>query len=206
MSGGPKQPISLRASFFNLPNQLTFLRLVLSLVLFCFLANGFYLLSLVLFLIASATDWLDGYFARKYEQITSLGRVLDPFADKVVVCGTFIFLASDPRMLNVSWGLRSWMVVVIVARELLVTALRSFIEERGGDFSAKWSGKIKMGLQCFAACACLFYLTFDNPLSNAPAWCWILLVASVWAATISTLYSGVEYVRAAMNILFDYSA
>ena len=101
-----------------------------------------------------------------------------------------------------SWivvGLRPWMVVVIVGRELLVTALRSFIEERGSDFSAKWSGKIKMVFQCLAASVCLLYLylTFPNRQENAPQWCSVLLVASVWSAVISTVYSGAVYVRAA---------
>ena len=136
---------------------MTSLRLVLSVVLFCLIAWEHYLASLVLFVIAAGTDWLDGYFARKYGQVTTLGRILDPFADKVIVCGTFIFLAAIPDIKDVPWGLQPWMVVVIVGRELLVTALRSFIEERGADFSAKMSGKLKMVLQCVAAGVCLFY-------------------------------------------------
>jgi CDP-diacylglycerol--glycerol-3-phosphate 3-phosphatidyltransferase len=161
----------------------------------------YYMSSLVLFIIGAGTDWVDGYFARKYGQVTTLGRILDPFADKVIVCGTFIFLAANPVMVKVSMGLRAWMVVVIVGRELLVTALRSFIEERGGDFSANWSGKIKMVLQCFAAGVCLFYLTYASPLENAPQWCWVLLVASVWSAVISTVYSGAVYIREAIKML-----
>ena len=113
----------------------------------------------MLFIIAAGTDWLDGYYARKYGQVTTLGRILDPFADKVIVCGTFIFLAADPDDgTTFPCGLRAWMVVVIVGRELLVTALRSFIEDRGSDFSAKMSGKLKMVFQCIAAGTCLFYL------------------------------------------------
>ena len=65
-------------------------------------------------------------------------------------------------MAEVPWGLRAWMVVVIVGRELLVTALRSFIEDRGSDFSAKMSGKLKMVLQCVAAGVCLFYLSYRS--------------------------------------------
>ena len=141
-------------TIFNLPNQLTSLRLILAVVMFAFIHFEFYLTSMVLFIIAAGTDWLDGYFARKYGQVTTLGRILDPFADKVIVCGTFIFLAGSPTFVNMpEWyaGLRPWMVVVIVGRELLVTALRSFLEDRGSDFSAKMSGKLKMVLQCVAA-------------------------------------------------------
>jgi CDP-diacylglycerol--glycerol-3-phosphate 3-phosphatidyltransferase len=188
---------------FNLPNQLTTLRLILSIILFGFLAWGFYWTSFVLFIIAAGTDWLDGYYARKYSMVTTLGRILDPFADKVIICGTFMFLAADPGMAGVKFGLRTWMVVVVVARELLVTTLRSFIEERGGDFSAKWSGKIKMLLQCIAAGACIFYLTYSNeqPPQDAPTWVWLTLIGFVWAAVVSTIYSGVVYIVAAIRQL-----
>ena len=139
-------------------------------------------------------------FARKFGQVTALGRILDPFADKVIVCGTLILLVAIPVVCEVPWGLRAWMVVVVVGRELLVTTLRSFIEERGGDFSAKLSGKLKMVLQCLAAGACLFYLSYPAKTS-VPFWCWSLLVAFVWSAVVLTVYSGIEYIRAAVKLL-----
>ncbi|MEN6405397.1 MAG: CDP-diacylglycerol--glycerol-3-phosphate 3-phosphatidyltransferase [Thermoguttaceae bacterium] len=192
----------VRAAMFNLPNQLTSLRLILSVVMFCFMAGEYYLTSLVLFAVAAGTDWLDGYFARKYGQVTTLGRILDPFADKVIVCGTFIFLGAVPAMTEVAWGLRAWMVVVIVGRELLVTAIRSFIEDRGSDFSAKMSGKLKMVLQCLAAGACLFYLSYPTPQAqHAAAWCWWVLVLSLWSALVLTVYSGLVYIRTAVRLL-----
>ena len=187
------------ASVFNLPNQLTSLRLILAVILFGLIAWECYLASLVLFIIAASTDWLDGYFARKYGQVTTLGRILDPFADKVIVCGTFILLAAIPQMAHV---LRAWMVVVIVGRELLVTALRSFMEERGSDFSAKMPGKLKMVLQCIAAGVSLFYLSSNPPADpDVRNWVWWLLVTSVWSALILTIYSGIGYVRAAVELL-----
>jgi CDP-diacylglycerol--glycerol-3-phosphate 3-phosphatidyltransferase len=187
---------------FNLPNQLTFLRLLLSIVLFGFMAAEYYMTSMVLFIVAAGTDWLDGYYARKYNEVTTLGRILDPFADKVIVCGTFIFLIAVPATSETAWGLQAWMVVVIVGRELLVTALRSFIEDRGSDFSAKMSGKLKMVLQCIAAGACLFYLSYDVPQAkHVPDWCWWIMVSSIWSALLLTIYSGVVYVRAAVRLL-----
>jgi len=191
----------MTATVFNLPNQLSSLRLILSVVLFCLIAWEYYPAAMVLFIIAAGTDWLDGYFARKYGQVTTLGRILDPFADKVIVCGTFIFLAAVPVMTDVPYGLRPWMVVVIVGRELLVTALRGFIEDNGFDFSAKASGKVKMFLQCIAAGVCLFYLSYADPITEAPVWCLALLVASVWAAVVLTVYSGVVYIVAAVKLL-----
>ena len=190
----------LLASAMNIPNQLTVLRLVLAVVMFVTLAFQLYITSMLLFLAAAATDWLDGYLARRWKLVTTLGRILDPFADKVVVCGTFIFLVADPRMRQIEWGLRAWMVVVIVGRELLVTALRSFIEERGGDFSAKLAGKLKMVLQCVAAPACLFYLSYE-PMADPPAWAYPLLVASVWGAVLLTILSGLGYVATAVKLL-----
>ena len=195
----------LAVPVFNLPNQLTTLRLLLAVVMFCMIPWGWYLTSLVLFVIAAGTDWLDGYYARKYSQVTTLGRILDPFADKVIICGTFIYLLAVQAILDAPYGLRAWMVVVIVGRELLVTALRSFIEDRGNDFSAKMSGKLKMVLQCFAAGACLVYLAL-SPAPAEPAWVWWAMVLSTWAAVLLTLYSGIMYVMAAARMLREHQA
>ena len=134
-----------------------------------------------IFLLASFTDLLDGYLARKRDQVTALGKLLDPLADKLLVAAAFISLAELK-------AIPAWMVVVIVGRELLVTALRSFIEERGADFSAKMAGKWKMLLQCFAAGVGLFYLSYPTSTVDgiatveAPRWCAWLLAASVWSA------------------------
>jgi CDP-diacylglycerol--glycerol-3-phosphate 3-phosphatidyltransferase len=203
----------MNSKIFNLPNQLTSLRLILAVVMFGFIHFEFYLTSMVLFIVAASTDWLDGYYARKYGQVTTLGRILDPFADKVIVCGTFIFLVAIPALTEArfegltaaGWSLRPWMVVVVVGRELLVTALRSFIEERGADFSANMSGKLKMVFQCIAAGVALFYLAMVGRLGSVPAWfhltLYAALVISIWLAVISTVYSGVIYVFAAVRIL-----
>jgi CDP-diacylglycerol--glycerol-3-phosphate 3-phosphatidyltransferase len=191
----------LQAAVLNLPNQLTSMRLVLAVILFCMIPWQHYLTSMALFIVAAATDWLDGYYARKYQQVTTLGRILDPFADKVIVCGTFIFLIAIPRMLETPWGLRPWMVVVVVGRELLVTALRSFLEQRGADFSAKMSGKLKMVLQCIAAGTALFYLSYTDLPVAQPLWVWWILILSTWGAVILTLYSGLIYIAAAVRLL-----
>lgn len=200
MSVGAKSSQHTRAEVWNFPNQVTISRLVLAVVLFVVIAQKYYLASMVLFIVAASTDWLDGWYARRYGQVTTLGRILDPFADKVIICGTFIFLTAIPAMLAVPWGLRPWMVVVLVGREILVTALRSFFEERGSDFSANWSGKLKFIFQCIAAGAALYYLSYPNPIQDAPAWVRWTVVVSVWAAVIQTVYSGLVYVAAAMRL------
>jgi CDP-diacylglycerol--glycerol-3-phosphate 3-phosphatidyltransferase len=200
MPDGSKPARPTLRGVFNVPNQLTSLRLILAVILFGFIAWEYYITSLVLFIIAASTDWLDGYYARKYGQVTTLGRILDPFADKVIVCGTFILLVADPRTADIEYGLRAWMVVVVVGRELLVTALRSFIEQQGSDFSAKRAGKWKMVLQCVAAGAGLFALSYEGP-ERVPDWSWTILVASTWSAVVLTVYSGVEYIFAAVRLL-----
>src|ERR1700746_2170987 len=110
---------------FNLPNQLTASRFVLGLVLVAFIALQWWLGCIVVFAAAAVTDWLDGYFARKQGLSSTLGRVLDPLVDKVLICGAYIFLL--PYGMRESW-LLPWMVTVIVARELIITSLRSFVE------------------------------------------------------------------------------
>lgn len=184
-----------RSAVFNLPNQLTISRLVLAIVLFGLISFQFWMTSLVVFVVASATDWLDGYFARKYGLVTVLGRILDPFVDKIIICGTFICLVAEyPRS-----GIAGWMAVVVVGRELLITALRSYLEQQGADFSAAMSGKLKMVVQCIAAGVSLFALSYTA--ESEPDWVKWLLVVSVWSALALTVYSGVEYVRRAMQLM-----
>jgi CDP-diacylglycerol--glycerol-3-phosphate 3-phosphatidyltransferase len=190
----PVRTQELRAVVFNLPNQLTWLRLALTIVMLAFIGSDMYLTGMVLFVIAASTDWLDGYFARKYGLVTTLGRILDPFADKVIICGTFIYLAAIPGS-----GVAAWMVVVIVGRELLVTALRSFLEQQGADFSATLSGKLKMVVQCAAATLSLYCLAYPK-VAQGPLLDWIL-VATVWAAVLLTIASGVGYIRTSIRLL-----
>jgi len=196
------------SNILNVPNLATIARIVLSVVLFVFLSIGCYQTSLALFVITAVTDWFDGYWARKYGQITQLGRVLDPFADKLFICGVFIFLAAMAPLADGTnpSGIAAWMAVVIVGRELLVTTLRTFVEQGGGDFSAKWIGKWKMVLQCLAACWSIVHLSYLTPDGTAwqttpPAWMSQGLVIAAWAAVLLTVYSGVTYVRAATNML-----
>ncbi|HZZ71477.1 MAG TPA: CDP-diacylglycerol--glycerol-3-phosphate 3-phosphatidyltransferase [Pirellulales bacterium] len=188
---------SLRSDFWNVPNQLTTLRFLLSVVLFGTLSCEWFLTSMILFMIAAGTDWIDGYWARKYGQVTMLGRILDPFVDKIIICGTFILLGSFHLIGSEVWA---WMAVVIVGRELLVTALRSFLEQQGTDFSAKLSGKLKMVLQCFAAATSLFVLWYGQTRA-VPDWMRYLLIGAVWAAVISTIQSGVVYILVALRML-----
>src|SRR5687767_15350594 len=96
----PKREANVPAAstgVFNLPNQLTALRLVLSVVVFILIPLKMYVAAVVVFVIAASTDWIDGWYARKYGLVTKLGRVFDPFVDKIIICGTYIFLAAEPQ-------------------------------------------------------------------------------------------------------------
>ncbi len=177
----------------NIPNQITIARLVVSLAVFVLIPLRMFFAALVFFLLAAGTDWLDGYWARKYNLVTQLGRILDPFADKILICGTFILLAAEPDS-----RIAAWMAVLVVGRELLVTALRSFLEEKGADFSANMAGKLKMVFQC-AAAALSLYLLGCGTLA-APDWLGPSTTVAVWLAVISTVYSGIGYVRSATRL------
>jgi len=187
-------------SVFNVPNLLTTARFLLAIVVFVLIPLGWYIAAMVVFIVAASTDWVDGWWARRYGQVTKLGRIFDPFVDKIIICGTFIYLAAEPGS-----GVLAWMAVVVVGREILVTAIRGFIEQQGGDFSAQMAGKLKMLFQCVAVVASLVALEelrrSGSPVAPLPAWLYWTLHVSVWLAVISTVYSGLEYIVAATRIL-----
>lgn len=186
------------AQVWNVPNTLSAARIVMAVLCFAAWELGLPAVALVLYVIATATDWLDGWWARRFNQVTQLGRILDPFADKLLVCGAFVYLAAEPTL-----AVAPWMAVVILSRELLVTALRSFVETAGGDFSAKWVGKWKMALQCAAIIAGLWLLIESAP---RPDWLWGAFRVSLWGAVLLTLYSGVVYVRAVASFALSQQA
>ncbi|MDA1049867.1 MAG: CDP-diacylglycerol--glycerol-3-phosphate 3-phosphatidyltransferase [Planctomycetota bacterium] len=174
---------------FNVPNQLTAARFILAIVVFVLIPWQFYLAALIVFAIAASTDWIDGYYARKYGQVTKIGRMFDPFVDKIIICGTFIFLAAEKDS-----RIDAWMAVVVVGRELLVTALRSSIEQSGGDFSASFAGKLKMVFQCAAVVASLLTLWLGG---DGPSWLPPAVTVLAWVAILSTVQSGLDYIIAA---------
>ena len=184
-------------SAWNVPNQLTAMRLLLSIAVFALIPLEQYTLATVLFLVAAATDWVDGYWARRYDQVTQLGRIFDPFVDKVLICGTFIMLAE--AMVNYPIAIAGWLAVLVMAREMLVTVLRSYIEQQGIDFSAKMPGKLKMVFQCGAAVAALVALQYEP--ADVPSWVNTTLIGFLVLTVVFTVYSGAGYVRSAARIL-----
>jgi CDP-diacylglycerol--glycerol-3-phosphate 3-phosphatidyltransferase len=187
-----------RPPVFNLPNQLTASRFVLALGLFYLIADESWEWCVVVFGVAAATDWLDGYLARKQGLSSTLGRVLDPLVDKVLICGAYIFLL--PKGTAEGW-LEPWMVTVVVARELVINSLRSFLENRGAEFGADWLGKFKMGLQCAAVFA-IFVAQIGRKWSSAPVdFLEFTQTVVIYAMVIITLLSGLQYLWKAALIL-----
>src|SRR5437763_9872293 len=158
-------PVLPRPPVLNLPNLLTTARLGLAVVLFVCIAQEWWLAGAAVFALAAVTDWLDGYLARKQGLTSAFGRNFDPLVDKVLICGAFIFLLPV-----VGAGLAPWMVTVVVARELIITSLRSFMEtQHAANFGADWLGKVKMTLQCAALLAILYVLSLGESAGPWPA-------------------------------------
>ncbi len=165
----------------NTPNRLSILRILLVpllvVVLLTKLENKEFI-GLAVFLVASATDFLDGYIARRKGQVTQLGKLLDPAADKLLTSAAFISL--------VELGLApAWMVVVIIAREFAVSALRSIAAAEGLVLGAIYTAKIKTVLQVISIALLIIYNQLGSFEHLAPI--------SLWAAMLVSLYSGVEY-------------
>ena len=197
----------------NLPNQITLARLGLSVVFMAVLScysqrepQPLLLdISTALFVVAALTDFVDGYLARKWGQVTPLGRVLDPVADKVLVCGAFVLFAGsgfvDESGTNVS-GVAPWMVVVILGRELLVTTIRGYQESVGLSFAASLHGKIKMWVQSITAPALLVLIAHEGTWFDPQVARW-LRVALVWITVVATALSLGQYLVRAKRILVE---
>jgi CDP-diacylglycerol--glycerol-3-phosphate 3-phosphatidyltransferase len=175
----------------NLPNSLTLARMFLVPLLVAVLLTEFEgrrimglpkeLLGAAIFGIASLTDWLDGYLARRRRQVTWLGQILDPIADKLLTSAAFISL--------VQLGLApAWMVAVIIGREFAITALRSLAYSKGVTMPASRLGKIKMASQVVAI---LLLILGGGPL----AWLAPAGHIALWVVMIAALVSAVDYYR-----------
>lgn len=169
--------------YINIPNLLSICRILLVPPLVVVLLTKFEgkeWWGLGLFLLAAVMDFLDGFLARKRKEVTRLGTLLDPAADKILVSAAFISLVElDPRVVP------AWMVVVIIAREFAVTALRSFAAAENIVIPAGLSGKIKTTIQIISISLLIIYSQLGEFRHLAPV--------SLWVAVAITAYSGIEY-------------
>jgi CDP-diacylglycerol--glycerol-3-phosphate 3-phosphatidyltransferase len=170
---------------FNLPNSLALSRIIIAPLMFWIILNpqlftdqGIhiswnYYAAALLFVLASATDFFDGYIARELDQITMTGKILDPLADKMLILAAFLGLmmtdAASP-----------WAIYIIIVRELFITGLRTVSISEGIDIAASWAGKVKTVAQMFAVGFLLMHWPGGDVL--------------LWIAVALTVYSGAEYV------------
>ena len=177
----------------NLPNRLSLGRLVLCIFFVAALSINFpysRTVALAIFVVASLTDWLDGYIARKHNLVTDLGKLLDPLADKILISAAFVGMIGDP------YGAPMWMVVAIIAREFLITGLRIVAANRGYIMAAEKAGKHKTISQMVFVVVSLVLAASDelkipdNPPLVFLDWVQVYLM---WIALIITVVSGVIY-------------
>lgn len=186
----------------TVPNVISAARLMLAIVLFVLIERSMQGAAFWAFLVAASTDWVDGWYARRFNAVSVLGRILDPLVDKVIVCGAFILLAARPAPGEPAPAILPWMALVVVVRELVVTALRAELERSGRDFSAGWSGKLKMLLQCLAIAAELLVRSgLLLPYEAAQAVMRVVAALLAWGAVVLTVWSGVEYLVKAARLL-----
>lgn len=189
----------------NLPNKITVSRVLLIPVFIIFMIIDFgmgelsfggvtlsveRLIGTFIFIIASMTDWLDGYLARKHHLVTNMGKFLDPLADKLLVSAAFIILVEMHLA-------ASWIVIIIISREFAVTGLRLLLAGEGEVVAANNLGKIKTVAQLLA----IILLLFDNAffaLANIPAGEIMLYIALIF-----TIWSGADYFYKNRHVLLD---
>ena len=195
----------------NLPNLITISRLGIAVLLFAMLTlelQGWGIgdrhlalnIATVAFILCVATDAIDGYLARKWKMVTAFGRLADTFVDKIVICGTLIYLVKFAPDL-----IKPWFVVIIVTREFLVSGLKSYYESQGQEIAASIGGKLKMILQSILIPAVMLVEGNRDFVSGADVnslWKTIfsllesLTVILFWGTLVTTLWSGLDYLLA----------
>lgn len=173
----------------NLPNILTIVRICLIPVFVAlYMANvpAWYLWAGIIFVVASFTDWLDGYLARKWKQVTNFGKFMDPIADKLLVMAALLLLLDAGMLGDPAWALLS--VLIILAREFIISGFRLVAVEKGVVIAADKSGKLKTATQMIAVILLLF-----NGLLFGDAGKLIGLVL-LYASVVISVYSCFEYI------------
>jgi len=205
--------------FRQLPNTLTVLRLVLAGLFFLILNQYRYPGgphkawwlggALVLFILAAVTDALDGYLARRWHVESTFGRIMDPFCDKVLILGAFIYLcgprfvflpdAGQGQVITTVSGVYPWMVALMLARELLVTSVRGEAENAGVQFGANRFGKLKMVLQSVGVPVILIIVWVD-PLASGYEWLRVSRDVLVYLIVVVTVLSGLPYLMCSISL------
>jgi len=170
-------------------------------------------IALILFCVASLTDFLDGYVARKYNQVTDFGKFVDPLADKLLVTSALVLLCEQG-------AIAGWMVCVILARELIITSLRVVAANKGRVLAATWTGKVKTCVQIGGIVVIyIYYIVIGaigsgaiNPVTPNGMGVMLITISSSpggltlligWVVTLVTIYSGWDYLRKNWDLIKD---
>ncbi len=166
----------------NLPNKLTIARMAAVVFFVAAYMLGYYWAAAAIFILASLTDALDGHIARSRNLVTNFGKIMDPLADKILVYSALVLMVAD----GIVYG---WMLILILAREFVVSGVRTVAASEGTVVAAAMSGKLKTVLQMFAVIILLIAM-------GAARFPWIMTAgqAVLWASLIMTVYSGCEYI------------
>lgn len=174
----------------NLPNKLTLIRIILVPVCMLLTLTGHMYWALGVFVVASVTDFFDGYIARKNNLITSFGKIMDPLADKILVFGALLcFLQLG--------FINAWCVIIIMAREFFVTGMRIVAVDKGKVIAASWWGKVKTNIQMFSVI--LGFLTFASENSTSV----LAGQIGIYIATAFTALSWVAYIFENIEVFKD---
>lgn len=189
----------------NLPNKITIFRVLLIPVIMIIaeidaLQTSLYktitlgnFIMLIIFIIASLSDFVDGYIARKYKLVTNFGKFADPLADKILVLALMIILLEQKTLLP------GWAVTIILAREFIVTGFRILAADKNVVIAAGWSGKIKTNLQFLMV---ILLLINGKVTGNFGIFEWITMIVVI-LAVFMTIYSGVEYIVKNIHVFKD---
>jgi len=179
----------------SLPNSLTLLRILSIPALVVVLLSEFEgkeIVAFIIFLFAALTDMLDGFLARRKKQITALGQLMDPIADKLLITAAFICLVE----LEV---VPAWMVIIIIGREIAVTGFRAMAASKGVNISASVMGKVKMNAETITICLLILGEKHLGSLS-------VISQVGLWVVIVTALISAAEYyLKFSRSILSNHS-
>ena len=171
----------------NLPNKLTTLRIILVpvfIIVYMMLGSGFAAVSI--FIIASVTDFLDGHLARKHNLVTNYGKIMDPLADKLLVCSALIILIQLGRI-------PAWVVLIIIAREFIISGFRLVASDNGVVIAASYWGKFKTTFQMIMVCLMLANFAFLQIVTDIV----------MWISLVLTVVSLVDYLWKNKSVMND---
>lgn len=185
----------------TLPNKLTMFRIILIPLMvvvayvpfFSSISVGYIslanLINLLIFSIASATDFLDGFIARKYNLVTTFGKFADPLADKLLVVSAMVVLCTQLQGTSYSWFIPGWVIIAILCREFIVSGIRLVAVERGNVIAAGFLGKLKTATTMVAI---IFLFLYEIKFNEIPVFGYIGAIM-MYLALVFTILSGIEY-------------